>query len=122
MAMTPMIEVEVIGTRSTRGVLAILDTGFDGDLSLPISIAISLGVDLIGEQAVELADGTVRDELVFAASVRLLGETRAVRIYLTRSADALVGTNLLADCDLSIRFPTGRVRLKRAPTGRRKRN
>ena len=51
----------------------------------------------------------------------VLGETRAVPIYLTDSDDALIGTSLLADCRLLVDFPAAAVRLTRQPPHRGKR-
>ena len=95
-----------------------MDSGFDGHLCLPTGLAVQLGLELIGEQPIELADGTQKDELVFAGSVRFLGETREVQIMLTNSEDALLGTRLLDHYPVSIDFPGGRVRLRqRRETG-----
>ena len=93
--MTPTVRIEAIGSRQTLALNAIVDTGFDGDLCLPIRLAVQLGLELIGEQLIELADGTQRKELVFAGSVGLFGATREVQIMLTNSEDALIGTSLL---------------------------
>ena len=78
-------------------------------------------MELAAETTVELADGTIKKQLVFAGSVHLLGETRAVAIYLTDSDDALLGTALLADCRLTIDFSTEKVWLVRKAPRREKR-
>jgi len=110
--MTPTAQADVIGARKTIAITAIVDTGFDGDLCLPTRLAVQLGLELVGEQVVELADGTRKNELVFAGSVRFFDETRAVRIMLTNSEDALLGTRLLDHYPVSINFPGGRVKLR----------
>jgi len=101
-------------------ITAIIDTGFDGYVCLQISIAVHLGLDLVSQGSVELADGTVKTELLFAGSVRFLGATRPVQVYLTDSEDALIGTSLFADCRLLIDFRAGTVRLSRKPPRRGK--
>ena len=53
--MTPTATVEVIGSRQTMELTAIVDTGFDGDLCIPIRVAVPLGLELVGEEFVELA-------------------------------------------------------------------
>lgn len=111
--MTPTIEVEVTGPRGTVPVHALIDTGFDGDLCLPTSIALRLGLSLLNQASVELADGSTKLRLVFEGIVELLGESRPVSIFLTDSDEPLVGTRLLSDCHLSIDFPTERVRVTR---------
>jgi clan AA aspartic protease len=113
--MTPLVDLEVIGPRGPLAIAAILDTGFDGHLCLPVRLAVALGLTLIDRRMIELADGTQKWELVFSGVVRFLGKTRKVRIYLTESEDALVGTELLSDCRLSIDFTTGKVMLTRRP-------
>ena len=85
------------------------------------SRGLRLGLDLVGQGYVELADGTVRRQLLFAGSVQFLGETRAVPIYLTDSDDVLIGTSLLADCRLLVDFLAAAVPLTRKPSRRGKR-
>lgn len=111
--MTPTAQATAIGGRNTIEITAIVDTGFDGDLCLPTRLAVPLGLELIGEQHIELADGTQRYELVFSGSVRLFGETRVVEVLLTKSEDALLGTHLLDHYRVSIEFPGGRVKHRR---------
>jgi clan AA aspartic protease len=111
--MTPTVDLRLIGSRGPVAITAMIDTGFDGHLCLPIRLAVTLGLVLSGRQLVELADGTQKQELVFSGTIRFLGRKRKVRIYLTNSEDALVGNRLLADCRLSIDFPTGKVKLAR---------
>lgn len=63
----PVIELKIRGSRQELTVEGILDTGFNGFLCLPISLAVPLGLELIDVITSELADGTiVEDELVFA--------------------------------------------------------
>ncbi len=120
--MTPTTRIEAIGTRQTLALTAIVDTGFDGYLCLPIRLAVQLGLELVGEQLIELADGTQRNELVFAGSVELLGEKRAVKIMLTASEDALIGTSLLNHYSIAIEFPGGKLKARTPPKagGKRK--
>lgn len=57
----PRVEIEVKGSRATVQVSALLDTGVDGDVSLPIGVAIQLGLELQDVITVELADGSLSD-------------------------------------------------------------
>jgi clan AA aspartic protease len=119
--MTPTARIDVIGSRQAETLTAIVDTGFDGDFCLPTRHAVQLGLELIGEQIVELADGTRRKELMFAGSVRFLGTTREVKLMLTNSEDALIGTRLMNHYPASIDFPGGHVKLRqRRETGGRR--
>jgi clan AA aspartic protease len=113
--MTPTATVEVIGSRKTIELTAIVDTGFDGDLCVPIRDAVQLGLELIGESPVEFADGTRKNELLFAGSARFFGETHEVEIMVTTSQDALIGTRLLNHYSLAIEFPGGQINLRSRP-------
>ena len=120
--MTPVAQVDVIGGRQTFEMNAIVDTGFDGHLCVPTRLAVQAGLELIGEQQVELADGTLKSQLVFAGSARLFGETREVQIMLTDSDDGLSGTGLLEQFRVSIEFPGARIKSRSRPEKRRRRS
>lgn len=111
--MKVLVEIEVVGLRASTPVEAVIDTGFDGELSLPLDIAVPLGLELAGTEWVEYADGRVERELWFWGAVSFLGETKQVRISLTDSEDALIGMALLTGCTLFIDCDTGEVRIER---------
>src|SRR3989344_7349217 len=92
----PKVKVVVSGRKQKRIVSAILDTGFDGYLSLPITTAIELGLELINSMNVQYADGRISNELVFSANVEMDGKTLPVQATLTNSVEALAGTALFA--------------------------
>ena len=89
---------------------AVVDTGFDGDLCLPIQVAIQLGLKLCDTMEVELADGTRKRELVFTGHVKLGNKTKEVGIMLTESEETLLGTQMCSY--LEIDFEGKRVRVK----------
>jgi clan AA aspartic protease len=111
--MTPTTQLQVGGSRGEAEVTAIVDTGFDGHVCLPTLLAVGLGLELSGQNEVELADGTRKLTLVFAGTVRFLEHERDVAVYLTESDEALIGTRLMSDCRLTIDFTTGKVQLAR---------
>jgi clan AA aspartic protease len=91
----------------------ILDTGFDGYLCLPLTIAVPLGLELIDAADSELADGTiVEDEPVFAGKVGWNGEIMDVEILLTKSSKVLIGTSLLKGTEVQLNFSTSEVFIK----------
>ncbi|HID27118.1 MAG TPA: clan AA aspartic protease [Methanosarcinales archaeon] len=99
-----ILRIKVIGNYADINVDAIVDTGFDGYISLPIHIAVYLGLELYGDIQVELADGSVHQELVFAGKVVFNNETRDVLIILSRSNDTLIGTKLLKNRIVTINY------------------
>jgi len=106
----PRIRITVVGTHGEATVDAVIDTGFDGDLCLPILIAIKLGLELRDVMSVELADGTIKQELLFAGVVQLGRQRKDVNILLTESDDALLGMNLLSYLELDFVNRTVRLR------------
>lgn len=96
---------------SKINVPALIDTGFDGYLALPISTAMSLGLKLIDTVIITLADGSTRQELVFGGKVKIGDESKISYILLTAGETALVGTQLLKDFTLSIDFPDREISL-----------
>ena len=109
----PKVKLHTKGKRQGGNLEAILDTGFDGFLSLPITTAVSLGLELIGIQPVEYADGRTSKELVFSVEVNMEGKWKTVPTTLTSSSEALVGTALLADYELSLNFHKQKVILEK---------
>lgn len=108
----PVLSVQIKGARSEVTLGAVIDTGFDGFVCVPVEVAVQLGLELVGFQTVEYADGRKARELVFLGSVILAGRERKVEISLTEAQEALIGTGLLADYRLEIDFPRRSVRLR----------
>ena len=111
--MRAYVEIEVSGLRASATVEAVVDTGFDGAVCLPLDIAVPLGLELAGTEWAEYADGRIERELWFRGTVQFLGETQTVRISLTESEEALAGMALLKGCTLFIDCDTGNVRIER---------
>ena len=109
---SPVIRLVVEGERNRARIPAIVDTGFNGDLCIPTPLAIDLGVQLVDTARVELANGSVSEELVFAGTLWLGEQSRWVEIYLTESSEALVGARLLKDEVLRIDFRRRRLTIE----------
>jgi len=77
--MTPTTAIEVGGTRARISITAVVDTGFDGQFCLPMHLAVRLGLELMGAELVEFADGSKKQELYFRGWVRFLGERRRAK-------------------------------------------
>ena len=82
---SPYVEIEVFGNRGQTTVVALLDTGFNVDLCLPIEIGITLGLELRDVVETELADGTLNLEPSYSAHINWNGELRRVDVILTIS-------------------------------------
>lgn len=110
----PKIKLTVVGARKSSLLEAILDTGFDGYLSLPISIAVTLGIELTSIIPVEYADGRRSQELVFSVRMDFDGKEAIVPATLTAGSEALAGTALLAKYELRINFLHQKIILQKS--------
>ncbi|OGK09244.1 hypothetical protein A2767_06905 [Candidatus Roizmanbacteria bacterium RIFCSPHIGHO2_01_FULL_35_10] len=105
----PKIRLKIKGRKQIEIVESVIDTGFDGFLSLPISIAVTLGLELAGIQKVEYADGRTSKELVFTIEVNFDGNWKKVYTTLTESYEALAGTALLNEYEVRLNFKTQKI-------------
>ncbi|MBI2028831.1 hypothetical protein HYT02_00230 [Candidatus Gottesmanbacteria bacterium] len=109
----PKVVLRVKGRKQVAQFEAILDTGFDGYLSLPINIAVSLGLELITVTQVEYADGRTSQELVFSIDINLDGIWRSVPLTLTGGSEALAGTALLENYSINFNFPNQKISINK---------
>ncbi len=100
----PKVKIIVGGRKQKRLLIALLDTGFDGHLSIPINIAIQLGLELVNVERVQYADGRISSELVFAVNVEIDGKNQLIQATLTNSIEALAGTALFSKNKVTFDF------------------
>ncbi len=92
----PTIDIEVsnpIGWKAS--VTALIDTGFDGFLSLPILEAFPIGLLLRGMMPIMLADGSTQDNLYCLGRIAFDGEERDGTILIDWQGSALVGMDFI---------------------------
>jgi clan AA aspartic protease len=85
----------VIGINSSE-VEALIDTGFNGALLLPLETINGLGLERIGWVDYAMADGSVVQTGVFSARVKWLDKEQDAAVVATESDFALIGMELLA--------------------------
>jgi clan AA aspartic protease len=106
-----IVWVRVHGPRGFTDVAAVLDTGYDGWLTLPAEIVTELGLRWHSRTDVKLADGVVKVAEVYEAEIEWGGERRWTRVTLL--PDSLLGTALLFGHELRAEFtPGGAVELR----------
>ncbi len=106
-----LLEIQVQGARGSATLVGHLDTEFDGaDLSLPIDVAVTLGLDLAYRMEFELATGEGTTQLVFTGigSIGDEGE-REVTIVLNDSDDVLISRAWLRGHSLYANYVTGEL-------------
>ena len=106
----PVLSLQLEGEPKPR--LAILDTGFNGELMLPRSIATALGWMPIGVVDCQTASGVTTTMLV-ECRISWFGSGRRVSAMTTDADILLVGMELLHDCEIRIRRELGMVEVMR---------
>ena len=92
---------------------AIIDTGYDGTLSLPPEIAGELGLPLVRRGMAVMADGRVATFDIHYGTVMWFGQSRRIRIDALDSPP-IIGMELLNNHLLTILVATGgEVTIKR---------
>lgn len=120
---TIYIPLEIYGVtpESKKTFLGIVDTGFAGYLTLPLSDAFPLGLVLKGEQSHALADGSISRHFVCLGTVSFEGASALVPIDVQQGGPILIGMQLLKKFgkDLAINFTTESFEFLPAKSSRR---
>lgn len=74
---------------------ALIDTGFDGFLSIPIYLAKELNLEILGETEVELADGAQYTVKVAMLTIEFLDYIVEVEAILGEDQEGLIGISLI---------------------------
>lgn len=110
-----VVELNVVcSDRRSHTVPAIIDTGFNGQVSLSRRVVDELEPLLTyeGTVEVELANGMVIEDDVYSGTIRFDGQELTAEIIITDSEDTLIGTGLLTNKVLLINFATREVAVR----------
>ena len=99
----PSLSVHVAGPAGNLDVDAVIDTGFNGEITLPRGKIDTLGLPEATVTEVTLADGRVQDVPLYEAKALLSDATREVFVAEAPTMP-LVGTGLLQGFSLHIEF------------------
>jgi predicted aspartyl protease len=105
----PVVTLEVEG----QDWPAIIDTGFNGDLELPQALRGKLNDQPAGRLRSALAAGRIVEEDAYSVEFPFDGQTCHAIATFVSDPQILIGTNLLREHALQIRFPSKTVRLER---------
>ena len=107
----PLIPIALLLRGRPRRFQAVLDTGFNGYLSVPESVVQRGGWYFAGYEEYEIATGDRVRERVYLGEV-IFGRRRFTTHAVTsRSEDVLIGTKFLSDKALHIDFKRRTVRI-----------
>lgn len=93
----PKINIGVKGAVGPKNIEALVDSGFNGYLTLPYTIAFPLGLILIGIQSSTLADGTTTSHFVCIGEICVDNKCVSTTIDIQPSGMVLMGTKLLKE-------------------------
>lgn len=110
------VRVTVAGQTGQKEILALVDTGFTGELQLPLTIAVPLGLRLSGAGTFELADGSRSQEMLFAASIQWGTTLRTATVIVSNTDIALMGGGLLHGYVLIVDFEKKLLTIKEPGT------
>ena len=98
------IDVEVWGIlqKLKQNFKALVDTGFDGYITIPFAQALSLGLVLKGTQSYTLADGKSSHNLVCLGTVKYHNKKAVVPIDVQFGASVLIGSSLLKELGIGL--------------------
>jgi predicted aspartyl protease len=89
--------------------MAILDTGFTGDIAIPMVVAIELGLTKAGVGDIMLADGSVTMIQLYSGKVQLGSRTYDATYFVFPSGEVLIGMGLLAQYTVCFDATSGNV-------------
>ena len=111
--LTPLVRLKLISARDEEIELsAIIDTGYNGEVILSKNKIQEMGLEFLGTIDTELADGRIVELDLFRGRIKWFGRIQEVAVGASRSEDALLGTLLLADCELDINFKDGWAKIE----------
>jgi predicted aspartyl protease len=90
---------------------AVIDTGFNGHLSLPEKLAHRYGWRWAGYESYEIATGDIVQENVFLGKIQWFGTVQDIYAVASHAQDILIGTRLLEPHQLLIDFHKRIVRV-----------
>ncbi len=100
----PIVSLELVSGNELVDNSAVIDTGFNGYLSISKNVLKRLDWQFIGYEEYELANGTRFKEKIYLGRIVFDGEAHEVLVVATDSEDALIGTKLLKEKILTINF------------------
>ena len=108
----PIITLSIGG----RAWVAVIDTGFNGDLELPEELRGPLKSRYVGRLTSALAGGQTIEEDVYRVSFPFDGQIVQAEATFVLDGQILVGTHLLRDYRLAVDFVRKTVELERVET------
>jgi predicted aspartyl protease len=108
----PVVKVQLVLHRRPISFPAIVDTGFNGYLSVPKRLLRGSKWRAIGTEKFEIATGAFVEQEIYLGEAIFDGRRAPVYSVSTKAQDILVGTKLLRGKILLVNFRTNRVAIR----------
>lgn len=108
----PIVDIELIFQKEKILQIAVIDTGFNGSLSIPSKLIHESGWQFIGFERYEIADGKILEANVYLGKVIFDGSEHEVECIASHSKEILLGTKLLKNKVLFVNFKTKSLYIK----------
>ena len=105
----PLVEIKLIIAGKPKDFKAIIDTGFNGFISIPHKTIKQTAWQFIGYEAYELASGEIIKDKVYLGDILFGGRKKYTYILSNKTSDILIGTNFFAGKLLAINFKTKKL-------------
>lgn len=111
--LSPKVNIQLISSNDREEEFSsIVDTGYNGEVILPEVKIQEMGLEFLGTIDRELADGQVVEVELYRGEIKWFETIREIAIGSSKSGDALLGTLLLANCELNVDFKQGSVAIR----------
>jgi clan AA aspartic protease len=108
----PVVSLHLISSKGrSRLHPVIIDTGFNGNLSVPEKLAKKYGWPWIGNESYEIATGDVVEQKVFLGEINWFDHRQQVYAVASHADDILMGTRLLRGRQLNVDFRTHKLQI-----------
>jgi predicted aspartyl protease len=117
-SLEPVVKCVLLGEGGERYEGTVIDTGFNGYISIPFNLLQLLGWEHIGYEEYEIATGDIVRERVYFGRLRFMDTEHEVIAVASHARDVLIGTRLLnaSNSILEINFPMRTVQIVRLST------
>ena len=102
----PRVILSLPGPQSYINIEFVLDTGFDGELSIPSALIRELNTNFVTNRDILLADGSVRLTSLYEIMLDWDDDIRSTEVIVLEGRP-LLGTLLLEGCQLQIDMNNG---------------
>ena len=108
----PVVTIQLILRKRPANFAAIIDTGFNGYLSVPRRLLVASKWLAIGTEKFEIATGALVEQEIYLGEIIFDGKRGPVYSVSTQAQDILIGTKLLRGKIVVVNFRTAQVTVR----------